>query len=110
MAEVTCDNERCKKKFDIKLRKKKHSVSIVESFFLCPHCKARYSSHVTDQDIRKRQRDMRKYREELGQAAKDMVVEKITGEEYDKKIAFIGQKERELKALVDELKAKIAPK
>lgn len=110
MAEVNCNNERCKKIFEIKLRKKKHTVSIIESYFLCPHCKMRYSSHITDQDIRKRQRDMRKYREELGELAKEMVAGEISGGEYDEKIAFIGQKERELKVLVDELKAKIAPK
>ncbi|WP_172369572.1 hypothetical protein [Sporosarcina jiandibaonis] len=110
MSDLTCNNERCNKKFNIKLRKKKHGVSVIEHFFFCPHCKTRYSSHVTDQEIRKRQRDMRKYREELNQVAKDWTAGKCFGEVYDEKITFIGQKERELKALVDNLKAKIASK
>ena len=104
--DVTCDNERCKKEFDIKLRKKKHGINVVEHFFFCPHCKTRYSSHVTNQDIRKRQRDMRKYHEKLGELARQLVAENIDNKEYGEKIAFIGEKERELKMLVDALKKK----
>lgn len=110
MAEVTCDNKRCNKKFEIKPRKKKHTVSIVETYFLCPHCKTRYSSHVTDQDIRKRQREIRTLNAELLEVAKDLVAEKINDEQYSAMLDKVDAKKYELKVLVDTLKAKVAPK
>lgn len=52
--EVTCDN--CNKVFPIKLKEKRHPKTIIETFFVCSHCKHRYTSFATDAEVRRLQR------------------------------------------------------
>lgn len=52
--DVTCDN--CNKVFPIKLKEKRHPKTVIETFFICNHCKHRYTSFVTDTEVRRLQR------------------------------------------------------
>ena len=53
MANLKCDS--CYKEFELKVKIKKHTRLIEETYFKCPHCKERYSSYFTDEHIRSKQ-------------------------------------------------------
>ncbi|MDW0113773.1 hypothetical protein QT711_11295 [Sporosarcina saromensis] len=105
---VQCDE--CKKSFDIKPRKKTHGVNLIETYFKCPHCKMHYTSFVTDQEVRRRQREMKELNKELHAIASEMVAGKASAEKYDDKLKEIETKKTELKKMMDSLKAQIASK
>lgn len=102
MNEVTCDN--CSEDFKIKLRIKKHGVAIQESYFTCPHCKAKYIAFVTDQECRKMQRDIAKARKSKNQIGADLANEKISEEEYVERIDAV---EDEMKAIQSDLEQRM---
>ena len=54
---VTCDS--CTKVFNVKLKEKNRSYGIIETYFTCKHCKKRYTSFVTDRDVRRWQREIK---------------------------------------------------
>lgn len=54
----------CKENFKIKAKKKKYSKGIEEIYFICPHCKRRYTSYYTNPIIRMIQLDIRETRKE----------------------------------------------
>lgn len=56
--EVTCDN--CKKVFLVKFKEKRHPNTVIETFFTCSHCKHRYTSFVTDTEVRRLQRKIKR--------------------------------------------------
>ncbi|KNF06991.1 hypothetical protein CLPU_36c00070 [Gottschalkia purinilytica] len=58
MEKVICNE--CKKEFEIKVRVKKHKQGIEETYFKCPHCKTKYTSIYTNEEIRKLQSDVRR--------------------------------------------------
>ena len=59
---VNCDQ--CKKNFPIQPKEKKHGQGIKEIYFVCTHCKTRYTAYVTDQEVRRMQRQIRKLEKE----------------------------------------------
>lgn len=58
MMESSCDT--CGELFVPKFKEKKHSQQVVETYFVCPHCKKRYVCSVTDLQVRKWQRLIKK--------------------------------------------------
>src|SRR5690625_317798 len=83
MANVQCD--KCQKYFDIKQREKKHGRGIVETYFTCPHCKAKYTAFVLNAEARRLQREIKgltqkqftaSTEEEREHAAKDLIKSK----------------------------------
>lgn len=59
--ETTCD--KCHKDFMIEIKVKKYSGGIEEIYFVCPHCRQRYSSYFTDRNIRIKQKQIMKRRD-----------------------------------------------
>ncbi|MER1275482.1 hypothetical protein RJD11_12075 [Bacillus velezensis] len=49
---VNCDT--CNKSFDVWAQERQLGKGIVETFFVCPHCKRHYTSAVTNHEIRKK--------------------------------------------------------
>lgn len=97
MSNVHCD--KCKKYFDIKPQEKKHGNGIVETFFVCPHCKARYTAFVTNAETRRKQREIKKLRDSLPG---------ITDfDEYQTALGVIHAKQDELAPLMAKLKAEV---
>ncbi len=54
---VTCD--KCATEFEIKVKEKKYSVSVRETYFRCPSCKNHYSVIFTNPEARKLQRKVK---------------------------------------------------
>lgn len=59
---VVCDE--CNKKFEIEVKTRKLPLGIVETYFVCPHCKTKYVSFYTDESIREKQKKINKMWEE----------------------------------------------
>ncbi|QBP07000.1 hypothetical protein [Virgibacillus phage Mimir87] len=94
---VSCD--KCGKSFTIKPQEKKHGNGIKETYFRCTHCNERYTAYVTDADIRKKQRDIKKLGDRL---------HTITDvDEYNKAFNKYKQMQAKLEPLMNELKNKI---
>ncbi|WP_049680963.1 hypothetical protein [Peribacillus loiseleuriae] len=55
---VKCNE--CSKEFPINLKKKKHGKAVVETYFVCPHCSARFSAAFTNDRARKCQKQIQK--------------------------------------------------
>ncbi|MEK5173221.1 hypothetical protein NST63_08510 [Heyndrickxia sp. FSL W8-0496] len=60
---VNCDQ--CKKNFPVQPKEKKHGQGIKETYFVCPHCKTRYTAYITDQEVRRMQRQIQKLEQEI---------------------------------------------
>lgn len=60
--DVQCDN--CNEPFKIRLIEKPHPGKIIESYFKCPSCDTKYTTHVTDDWARKEQRKIKKINNE----------------------------------------------
>ena len=63
MTTVNCDH--CKKNFSVQPKEKKHGQGIKEIYFVCTHCKTRYTAYVTDQEVRRMQRQIQKLEQEI---------------------------------------------
>lgn len=97
---VSCD--KCGKSFTIKPQEKKHGNGIKETYFRCTHCNERYTAYVTDANIRKKQRDIKKLYETLPT---------ITDQrKYQERMQEIRDKKAKLEPLMNELKNKINKK
>lgn len=101
MQEVFCDE--CDKDFKIKMKEKKHGVSIHESYFVCPHCKKKYTAFVTDPECRKMQREIAEIHKGVSVPADEFKNGQITETEYKSKIDAIHEK-------IDSIKQQLAPK
>lgn len=95
MSNVHCD--KCEKQFVIKPQEKKHGNGVVETFFVCPHCRARYTAFVTNAEARRRQREIKKLYDSLPKIT-DVV-------EYQTVLGVIHAKKEELEPLMNKLKA-----
>ena len=95
--EINCNE--CKQDFDMKVKVKKHKGSIEEVYFICPHCKERYTSYYTDRLIRVEQSKIRKKYEKL-----EMIVEPGTRRIL---VDDIRNHKEELKIKMDNLKHKM---
>ncbi|MBS4188639.1 hypothetical protein KHA94_00195 [Bacillus sp. FJAT-49705] len=62
---VNCNE--CQKDFLIDLKEKKHPKGIIETYFVCTHCKNRFIAFVTNQNVRKKQHQMRKLQSSIPQ-------------------------------------------
>ncbi|MCM3454471.1 hypothetical protein M3685_10995 [Heyndrickxia oleronia] len=60
---VNCDQ--CKKNFPVQPKEKKHGQGIKETYFVCTHCKTRYTAYVTDQEVRRMQSQIQKLEQEI---------------------------------------------
>lgn len=69
MANLICDS--CDMEFELKVKIKKHSRLVEESYFKCPHCKERYSSYFTDEHIRSKQKQINKLWEQLRESSEE---------------------------------------
>lgn len=109
---VDCDH--CHKPFNIQPKEKKHGKGITETYFICPHCKHRYTSFVTNAEIRKRQREIRQLHESVNKPAKDFAAGRISQPEYVQVIGEINEKINKKKAalepMMQELKNKVQAK
>ncbi|MDC3413919.1 hypothetical protein [Terrihalobacillus insolitus] len=61
---VQCDKG-CKKFFDVDIQEREHGEGIIESYFQCPHCNSEYTIAVTDEDLRKRQDEVKQLIEKM---------------------------------------------
>lgn len=94
MNNTHCDE--CDKDFAIKLKEKKHGKGITETYFVCPHCKARYTAFVLNADARRMQREVKGLHH-------TSVTSKVAKE---REAALISMRDiqRDLKVLMNELK------
>jgi hypothetical protein len=60
---VTCDA--CNKDFDIEMKCEPVGGCVEKNFFVCPHCNKEYVTYCTDQDIRKKQAELKSLFREL---------------------------------------------
>ncbi len=98
----TVDCGQCHEAFSISLREKKHGKGITETYFTCPHCEARYTAFVTNAEIRRRQREIRKLHDSLTT---------ITDfQKYQDVLQKIKDRESKLEPLMKDLKNKIQAK
>jgi hypothetical protein len=72
---VTCDA--CNKGFDIEPKCEPVVGSVEKNFFVCPHCNKEYVTYCTDQDIRKKQTELKLLFRELQTARTDKKYLKI---------------------------------
>ncbi|MGG1014840.1 hypothetical protein ABE169_06635 [Bacillus subtilis] len=77
---VNCDT--CDKPFVVWAQERQRSKGIVETFFVCPHCKRHYTSAVTNHEIRKKIAALKVLREVEGPPAN-----KEARKRYDAKVA-----------------------
>lgn len=77
--------ERCCNTFVIRLQEKKHGKGITETYFTCPHCNEHYISYVTNADIRRKQREIRKLYETLPTITDQAKYKKTLNKIRDKK-------------------------
>ncbi|GIN96128.1 hypothetical protein J6TS1_19980 [Siminovitchia terrae] len=107
---VDCDH--CQKSFNIQPKEKKHGKGITETYFICPHCQHRYTAFVTNAEIRKRQREIRKLHESVHKPAKDYTAGRINERDYKQAIdrihEKIDKKQAALEPRMQELKNTVA--
>lgn len=102
---VNANCDKCLKTFEIKYKKKNYGVDVIETYFMCPNCKQRYTSIVTNQDIRRKQKEIRDLNKDLHVISQDFVAGKATLEQYDEKIKEIDLMTKEIKSMMNSLKA-----
>lgn len=93
-----CDQ--CNKDFKIKLKTKSHGINIKESYFICPHCKARYTAFVLDGECRKLQSEIRKLQHSKNTKAQMVTRDQISEEEYVKAIDNIENEIKQIQAIL----------
>lgn len=100
MLEVICD--KCSKKFEVKMKKRTHGVDITEHYFICPKCRKRYTSYVTDQEVRRLQKEVRVLSKELREHAAYS-----SPATYKEKVDEIDAKQKKNKMIMSKLKSEI---
>lgn len=98
--EATCD--KCSRKFEIKMKKRTHGIDITEHYFICPKCKKRYTSYVTDQKVRSLQKEVRILSKELREHAAYS-----SPATYKEKVDEVDKMHKEIKKVMEKLKADI---
>jgi len=97
---IHCDV--CDEQIVIKPQLKKHGDGVQETYFNCPHCDERYTAYVTNAEIRKRQREIKR----LGE-----LLHKITDKvKYQKAFEKYQNRKAELEPMMNVLKYKIEMK
>lgn len=99
---VRCDQ--CDKEFRIKPKTKSHGINIKETYFICPHCKARYTAYVMDKECRKLQSEIRKLQHSKNIPGQALAKNQIDEDEYKKAIDDI---ENEIEKVQTVLKIKM---
>lgn len=97
MKNIHCDE--CDKKFAIKLKEKKHGKGVTETYFVCPHCKSRYTAFVLNADARRMQREIKGLHHTSVTASSE--------QERAEAVVKMGETKRKLKVLMDELKGRL---
>lgn len=73
--EVNCDT--CNKNFEIEI-KTSYKFGLEIQYFVCPHCKAKYTYVVIDDYIRERQREVQELRDKIKKCTKQKQINKLT--------------------------------
>lgn len=94
---VVCD--KCNKKFDIKVKTRKLPLGIVETYFTCPHCKEKYISYYTDENIREKQKKINDMQVKYRKLKNPVEIANMALE--------IGNFKKEIKADMEKLKNKM---
>lgn len=72
---VKCDT--CNKDFAIEI-KTRYQFGLEIQYFICPHCKAKYTYVVIDDYIRERRKEVDKLRDKIKECTKQKQVNKLT--------------------------------
>ena len=97
MKTIYCNE--CDKKIDIKLKEKKHGNGVTETYFTCRNCKVRYTAFVLNADARRMQREIKGLHH-------TSITSKVA-KERETALINMHDMQRELKVLMDKLKARL---
>ncbi|MBM7717292.1 transcription initiation factor IIE alpha subunit [Bacillus thermophilus] len=94
---IHCDQ--CNKPLKIKL-KTKSRINIKETYFVCPHCKAKYTAYVLDGECRKLQSEIRKLKHSKNAKAQLFTRNQISKDEYVKAIDDIENENKKIQSIL----------
>lgn len=113
MSKVKCDS--CKKDFNIHLKEFEYPSHqfkgyVIETYFNCAHCQRKYLAYVTYKEIRKMQKEIKQFHEDISKINFYVLTEDEYVEAIEKHYVNLKGMKQELGKRMDELKVQVISK